>query len=498
MKPFRNTLLLGLLVILALGWLLWDYDKSEKEKSVKESNAKIFSLEKNAITGFKIATTSHSIEVSKVLGQWALNAPVKDAVDESAVEGFIDTMLREKSEEIVEEGDGVQWSIYGLDKPLGTISLLTEGGAERSVQVGSIKAFDGRRYLRKSGENQVLSGASLWSTEVEKKSKDFRLKKILVGPTDQIHNVHIHHGKIDIVLKEVENKWQFLNSKTPVDGSLVMGYIDKIKNLVATDFSAEKKDDSETVKKFGFAKEGPFISLVSQKSSEKESDKEGAKTTEETSWQLNLSSFKDNKGYAFVSNREPIMEFSESSLKALLVEADYFRDKKAPFQFPKDQIEKLELKIGKVELHLSKAGDKWNIEGSSNEKQEVNTEKLDQFLGDILQLEAAQIVAAASPNTKVEENQITLKNKSNELVLRINWGGKYKDKVSPSEEYYFVRTHNSKDIYGVKINSLDSLAKLNLTQEKKPESPVSATDQKQSTNSSQAKNQSGTPTTTTK
>lgn len=456
MRNFRSTLILFLVVLGALFWLLWDYDKTEKEKESKDVTDKIFQVEKDQISEIKVLMGDKPIELKKTLGQWIVASPVEDKADEMTVKNLLDSLTTEKSEEIVEEGDGIDLRVFGLDKPMGSFSIKTAQNVEKKVLIGSSKAFDGHRYLKKDGENKIHSVSSTWGANLEKPPKDFRDKKVFSGKSDLVEKLEILQASQAIVLTKKEGHWSAKDQKYKISDSEVKNYLDKISNLSVNDFVAEDKTKPDDLKKHQLTSIKKKINI-----SYKEKDEKEAPLKEVL---LELSEPKDSKYFLMSTERKAILEISDSAIKPLLVKLDFFRDKKEPFVFDKEKVTKISMKAGPLHFNFKKEATQWTI---GDPTKEINITALNDFLSKIGGLEVHNFNPPKSKKSdELKDNFIELKDGEDKLIFELKWGGKFKD---DSTDLYLTKTHLNNEIYGVKVSLLDSLASNNLVQEKKTE-----------------------------
>lgn len=317
-KSFRSTFAFAIVVFVALFGVLWDYDVRETKKEIKAEQSKVFQVTREGIVAIEIAYDSglgqfKTVQLQKEKQRWVLLQPVEDQTDIRGIEWFLDSLLREKSKEMVSEGKDIDWKIFGLEKPLGHIIIKSTEGVENKVTIGSVKAFDGHRYLRKNEEQEVLSVSSIWASLIMKKSSEFRKKKIF--PYEKIESVMkitIRQGSKSISLSKDGELWKAGGSSHKIDGSIVEQYLNKIKKLKISEFASKDKTDKKELARFNLIR--PELTIVL-----------GPKN-----WKIQIGRVKENTSYVIVSDRKAIFGIFKNSTKPLKVDLSYFRVKEKP------------------------------------------------------------------------------------------------------------------------------------------------------------------------
>ncbi len=465
-KRFRSTLVFTALVFGALFWAFWDYDATESEKELKKEQSKLFSLDKSKVVEFSINTGDQRVVIKKAKDLWRLSAPVDDLADKSSVDQYLNTLFDQTSEESIEEEGGIDEKIYGLHTPLGTIDLKQEDGQTQSLAIGSVKAFDGKHYVKRSTESKIYSASSIWSSQLEKSAKDFREKRVFEGSKSSVEKVEIVSPKGQLTLFKENDLWKMKGSDFKLDSNSITRFLDKIETLHASEFVSEDKENLSDLKKFLLhdPKKVSTIKIIS-------SPKEGNAASSE--WTLLFGPTTDSKVYFFVSNRKPIMQLAEATAQGFAVSADDFRDKKEPFRFHSDYdqkiVETIELKGSAGTITLKKDKDLWSV---GVDDKEVNVNAVNDLFNKVKNLEVSKFDLPVKPKAPRKSDS----SKEYRLVFRggdggetplldIHWGNSFKDSKS-NKELYEVESNLFKDKIGVTLSSLDSLSRLELVKQK--------------------------------
>jgi len=246
----RGLLILLGLTFFAVGYVIFDFQYEKHTENKKSNEALILKLEKDQINEFEIerfgpAGISEKIVAKKAESGWQLVLPVQDRGDEGAISDFIEASTLEKSQQIIKEGDGIDWKIYGLDQPKGRVTFKTNSGQSVSYDVSTMKNFIADIYLRKAGENKVHLASSTWTARVDKQAYDFRDKRIMRDPYSAITQIVLRFPKESYTLLKEEGKWK---SPDQPEWNLDQTKAGEISSMLSTTAVLEFVQDGEMTK----------------------------------------------------------------------------------------------------------------------------------------------------------------------------------------------------------------------------------------------------------
>jgi hypothetical protein len=450
-NPFGATFIAAILVFLvAIYAYVFEFKKANEKKVEEEKSAKVLGIEKDKIKKIVLNRFSGSVELDKAGDHWDLTDPVHDEADQNAVLNLIESMLSEKSSEIVAEGESAikNLSTYGLDKPI--TSLLVEGdGIKREVKIGSIKSFDGQLYAQVNQEPKVLLVNASWDDYLSKPIKNLRNRKLMRKPRPETDNFTVSNSNEIIEFTKKDSNW-FLakggESKTPLDNNSVNAYLEQIKNLQAEDIISEDKKIPPRDPKTKMGK--PVLT---------------AELGKKDSYRLDV----DSEGHAVSSDTDLIFQIPKAALVNLKKPAGDFYDKHAPFKYDLSKVKSLEIIKGNTHLSLKK--DKsWVIESGSRDK-ELDSAKVDDLLDRLNVLEVDRFLGQ-KPAEGISEgrNQIVLKDEKGAKLLQVNWGAQFKEKgeKNKEEKYYYIKSNLSPQALLVKDFKLDEMPVASLIKDK--------------------------------
>lgn len=201
----RTILVLALLIF--GGYAVYDFfhEKKTEEKSIEES--RLMTLNFEQIDSFEIQKGDSRIVLKRSVDGWELLEPIKDLADNTVADDFVKNAFPERIIEVAKEGSDINWALYGLDKPLGTVIFKTSAGGQNVFEISDKKNFEENVFARRDHENKVLVLNSVWQNRVNKSVLDFRDRRFLRQKIASVDELKLKNEKGLVVLKRVEGVW---------------------------------------------------------------------------------------------------------------------------------------------------------------------------------------------------------------------------------------------------------------------------------------------------
>jgi hypothetical protein len=218
-----------------------DFEAREVLRFDKEKVVRI-QMEK----GGETTTVERSGRDEKDLPEWKVVEPVKDAGDNTTINGLLGVVDRLESEQVITGEYREPLAVYGLDPPRAKIVLTLEDGSSRTVLVGKKSAFDNRLYIQRAGDEDVLLVKGFVENSLLKKTFDLRRKELVSFEKSLVRQLSLTSAGVEIVLKKEGDDW---NITAPLEDRADKGEVDKVLNTVlnlrATKFPAGEKSGLE-------------------------------------------------------------------------------------------------------------------------------------------------------------------------------------------------------------------------------------------------------------
>lgn len=203
----KGRTILVLCLLLFGGYAFYDFqqDKKKEEKTMEE--VRLLTVNFEQVNHVEIQKGESTIVLDRTVDGWELTAPLKDLADSSVVDDFIKNTVPERVIEVAKEGEGIDWAMYGLDKPLATITFKTSANTQNVFEVSEKRNFEENVFARRDKENKVLVVNSVWQTRANKTVLDFRDRRFLRNKIASVDEVKLKNAKGLLEIKRVDGQW---------------------------------------------------------------------------------------------------------------------------------------------------------------------------------------------------------------------------------------------------------------------------------------------------
>ncbi len=249
-------------ILLLGGYAIYDYQIEKSEQNKKTEAAKLMTFNKDQINEIVITKEGSRVHLKKDVDGWMLLEPVQDLADNEGVDIFISTATSENSIDVVKEGADVDWALYGLDKPMGTVEFKVNSGESQKFEVSSKKNFEQNTFIRKNSESKVVVASGTWQARLNKGPIEFRDRRFLRHRIASVDQVKIETADKTLELKNVDNKWQIPGDKKVLDQNKVREILQKISDAKVADFLVAGELTEASRKKYLLAKPASKLTLI--------------------------------------------------------------------------------------------------------------------------------------------------------------------------------------------------------------------------------------------
>lgn len=406
-KSFPFSILFMLVVAAFAAWVYFaEYKGGEEREKAKSEASAILPFSNADVFEISIHTVEQQIELKKEGAKeeptWKVEKPYADRGDKSSVDSFLSTLSGEKTTDTVIEGAGIAWATYGLEKPQleATLKAKTAGGEKkRTIQIGSVPAYDGSVYVRLDGENKVMLAVSTLKAALEKDAREFRDKQFFptanVPDFKEIDINRVGYPRLHFGLKD--ETWVELPAKAgqwPLDQGAVKAFAQTVSGLRGNDVWAEDKSDAKTIKLRKLDKPAVTVVLIPESKIAPKYELKVAGLAKEESVAAAVGSF-----------RPLIFSLYKAQIDSLSKSADDFRDLKYPFQFKIADVRGAELERPKGEVSLPvllKKDGAWILDpvDTNFQGRELEPDKVDRLMTDLTGLHAKKLLPLQTPQPK--------------------------------------------------------------------------------------------------
>nr|WP_295901301.1 DUF4340 domain-containing protein [uncultured Bdellovibrio sp.] len=209
----KGRTILVLCLLLFGGYALYDFQQDKKKEEINMEEVRLLTVNFEQVNYVEVQKGDSKIVLERSVDGWNLTSPIKDLADNSAVDDFIKNTVPERVIEVAKEGEGIDWAMYGLDKPLGTITFKTTAGTQNVFEISTKRNFEENVFARRDKENKVLVINSVWQTRANKTVLDFRDRRFLRNKIASVDEIKLKNEKGLLELKRVDGQWMVPSKK---------------------------------------------------------------------------------------------------------------------------------------------------------------------------------------------------------------------------------------------------------------------------------------------
>ncbi|WII71274.1 DUF4340 domain-containing protein [Bdellovibrio sp. 22V] len=237
----RSILVLALLLF--GGYAYYDYVREQKAADKDMNEARLLTVNFEQVDTFEVQKGDQKIVLKRNVDGWELVEPIKDLADNNAADDFVKNAVPERIIEVAREGKDVDWSLYGLDKPLGKITFKTTSGEQNVFEISEKRNFEENVFARRDGGDKVLVLNSAWQSRVNRTVNDFRDRRFLRNKIASVDEIKLKNAKGTVEVKRVDGKW-VANKK---DVTLDQNKVRELLTAIADAKGAEVIDNKNAV-----------------------------------------------------------------------------------------------------------------------------------------------------------------------------------------------------------------------------------------------------------
>lgn len=417
-----------------LGWGYYEYQKTQETKSAEAKKGKLLQFAISSIDGFEKSSPSETYSVKRDQdGQWVIDGQLKDWADSDMVKNYFRDFEGQKADVVVENPEDM--GVFGFGEA-DTIYRFYSDGKTLEIHQSSKSTFDGRVYLRVSGESRVYLGEASWARFAGKGYSDLRSKSLFPSRGIAVSELRWKRPKEKLSLEKVDQGWQVSGRpEILLDGSRVQGFLSQIESLKA-DVVTDIKVDGANLKAFG---------LIGSKVQEYEA------LGQDVRRHLKVGTKQDD-GYLYLvsSERDYLLKLKPESLEKVALRLDDVRDRKYAFQYDRDSVKKV-----LVDGESFVAEDQGWVRAS--DKKAADEDRLSDLLQKIEGLEVDSFgLRGLGANKKTDfSRKIRLEDQAGQPVFELQWTSEVLKRGA--QEGYLVKTLKEPKAFFVAKNRLQNL-----------------------------------------
>ena len=517
---------LTVVVVLVTAYTFLDYWRGQEKEEKKEKVSLLFPFEADEVAevflhkGDKndgselppLESKKSKKQTQKTLSYifkkeketWHLQSPVKDWANQKEVKDMLGQLTREKYKAIANEGETLDWSLYGLEGSLPSVFVRLSNGKSFQVFVGSKKNFQGSAFLKREVEGlldkKVYIGTHAWSRYLGKELKAYRDRRLFrKEKSSDIKEIQFSKGdRSSWTLVKKEGLWlspsqkQWNLSSSSVRSKLLDKWedLEMDKVLSNSDPSSQEKSrwkltasrgawfykvsfQDGTLREMHFSSPLPLRSKDFQQGGQSGLGKDSSKDSDG-------KDKKEKQVYVWLPQRKKVYTVAYDKVQKIqeLGLLD-FRDREEPFKFDRESVASIfaNWKLKKAEARHKKGSKMWvwYEQGKATDKK-LDTFKIDDFVDSLLRLRVDQFLSFSPETPPLPLNRsISLKDEKGVTLFHFSWSEPFSKKVQKKdkeeeENFVYTKTNLIKDLFVMKHKQIEKLnfsALLPLPEEKK-------------------------------
>lgn len=413
----RGVIVVAAIVVASGAYLAWDLRSEKSETESKAQQTLLFPFNPDQVNEFVIENGKGKTRLVRSVDGWKIEEPLSDLADDGFTDDFVDRSLKDHFLEVAKEGEGIDWKVYGLDQPVGKVTFKTQAGVSRTVEISPKQNFEQNSIVRFAGENRVLIVPASWSVNAGRGNLDFRDKRLLRRKIGGVDQLELTNANGSFSLAQKDGKWTVpAQPNWTLDQNRVRELLSMINETKATDFlSAEDATNKKALEALGLSKPVVTIRLV----------------VKDQPWSASFGrggAEKEKNDYALLGEAPGLLKLEPASIaKFETVSMDGLRDKKAPFDFAKGIVKKIDVETPLKKASFLKEGAVWTVKDGADGV-EADSGKIDELIDRMRNSQAARFADAEAAAKYKPINKVSFSDGEKE-IFSASWSLPFKAKL---------------------------------------------------------------------
>jgi len=233
--------LTGIFVLLFVLIYFIEIKGGEKRESKKRSDTLLFSVSKDDVVRLEIRSESDTIVCEKTDNVWSIVKPISAGCDTTVLSVNLTSILESTIDrKILDTLTALE--PFGLDSPRAEVTLTGKGAAPQQLLIGDENPTGTSVYVKYPDKPDIFTTNKSLMTFVQKKSFDFRDKKIMHIVAADVRRIEIiSKTKGKTTLEKTGDVWNIVSPVTVrADNNEVQSLLNRLQNTKAKSFENEK------------------------------------------------------------------------------------------------------------------------------------------------------------------------------------------------------------------------------------------------------------------
>lgn len=243
----KKNLFLGFLLLVFFAFVGYEMYSTVKDDAESAFANRITKIKSEDVERVHIQYGQMDFQVVKKSGLWEVLTPAEDMADSEALIYWLEEVLGQEGRELLSGAD-LDWPQYGLDDPVGSITVHTQKNQIYTVTVGTKDTFDKQTYLkvtRNQSPPQLYVGSSRWRALVLKSHEEFQSLSLMSwtpSQWDRLQQLSWTREAKSFALVKEEQKWQLHPEQAyPAGAAQIFAFLDDLHKFRAGGFVDESE-----------------------------------------------------------------------------------------------------------------------------------------------------------------------------------------------------------------------------------------------------------------
>ncbi|MBX3041542.1 MAG: DUF4340 domain-containing protein [Bdellovibrionaceae bacterium] len=435
----KKSHLIAFLVVAALGgYLAYDLRSETKETERKEQEARLFAFPADQVNELTVTKGAETFTVARSEDGWKIKAPFEDRADDFFTDDFVKRLAEEKIIGTAKSGEGIEWSVYGLDQPLGKFTLKLQNGQDKTLLVSGKKNFEQNSFARLEGDDRALIVNPAWVSHLDRTTLDFRDKRVLRAKIGDVRTLKVKTPKESFSLERTDNTWS-VQGQTGIqlDQNRIRELLSMINETRAEDFKVTGTPTEAQRRTYGLNR--PLVTIQ-------------ARIGDDRNWSVEFARDSKAQEFAFVSDPAFVLGLEAGTLaKFENTTLDGLRDKKKPFDVSLDAAQKIHWQTPVKKTTFSKKNGQWSIDGNASEEQ-PDSAKVQSFMAALQEARATRYADSSEVSSFRPVNHLTVSDEQGKTLFEISWAAQ--TLTRGKDRTRLAKTNLLKDIFHLSEDNL--------------------------------------------
>ena len=231
--PLRNTIIVGVLLLLVGGYALY-----QRRLPAPEATPKIYAIEAKDIVKIDLRSPDRDLVLERTKDNgWKIVAPITADADRETADGIANNIAGLQITGTAED-QPADLAPFGLAIPAVVVTITTKDQKTLpAIMVGKQAPIGNSGFIKRADQPAVLLVANVFAAQVNKQVNDLRSRTVFKRKAPEAQKIVIERGADTFELQRTGDNWQFAKPQVyPADKEAVTAMLATLDNARAGEF----------------------------------------------------------------------------------------------------------------------------------------------------------------------------------------------------------------------------------------------------------------------